>query len=260
MGIVGVIHHSQSSIVVSSLIPFLKSSRLLHPNFVHDEDFIVFLDLLPQEACNCLIIRLEHKSLPVEPPNAESAAVLICLIDKFGTFVVCYVVSSYQHVIVNPQDICLFPIDLKPNIYSSWHEKDDFIDLIKLVEYNFILMLDSGLKNSQKVKHKVWIHRALPREKRRLVNVIVVSEAESSLVVLKEIFEQEVFIHYDLGVYWQLLENGFILWVSERSQFVFLPSEFEMLLNFLFQALINRLISVVGFHSSEEKWKQITLF
>ena len=93
-GSLGSIDNSQDGIIIRSLVPLLHGFGLLHPNFVHDEDLVVFLDLLSKETGNSLVFRFKHEVLPVDSSDAEPFAVDIGFVVKLRSLVVSDVVGS----------------------------------------------------------------------------------------------------------------------------------------------------------------------
>ena len=61
-GSLGSIDNSQDGIIIRSLVPLLHCLGLFHPNFVHDEDLVVFLDLLSKETGNSLVFRFRKEA------------------------------------------------------------------------------------------------------------------------------------------------------------------------------------------------------
>lgn len=176
----------------------------------------------------------EHERLPFGLSDAVPLAFFFRLVIEFASFVVNNVVSSNENVFIKPQHVIDLPVDFESNVYGALCEEDHFLNFIKLLENNLVLLLDSRLQSFQQVEHEVPIAWIIPLVESRLVWDLVVPKTECSFVLCQKIFEQEIFVHHRLGVDRKLLENGHVGIGFECPKFVFAPSVFEMVFNFKF--------------------------
>jgi hypothetical protein len=234
------------------LVPFLHGSSFFHPDLAHDEDFVVFFDLFPEHTSNGLMLWLVHEVLPFDSPDTEPSAALGSFVVVLRALIVSDIVSTNQDVVIDSKNVRNLSIDLKADVNSTSHEEDNLIHFIKFFKHNFTLSLMSWLKLSEEIKHEISILRVLPSEESWLIWALVISEAECSLVVAKEIIEKEILVHDNFGIDGKLIKYFYIFITSEGCKFVFLPSVLEVIFKFSLEISIKRFLAIKFLNSSKK--------
>ena len=97
--------------------------------------------------------------------------------------VVTHIIASNDNTFFKSKDKLLHPINLKANITGSLIKKYNFINFIKLIEYNLPWKLLSWLQASQHIKHEYHVVMIVKCVETRLVQTPRVLECKRFLVV-----------------------------------------------------------------------------
>jgi hypothetical protein len=195
---------------------------------------------------------LVHEVLPFDSPDTEPSAALGSFVVVLRALIVSDIVSTNQDVVIDSKNVRNLSIDLKADVNSTSHEEDNLIHFIKFFKHNFTLSLMSWLKLSEEIKHEISILRVLPSEESWLIRALVISEAECSLVVAKEIIEKEILVHDNFGIDGKLIKYFYIFITSEGCKFVFLPSVLEVIFKFSLEVSIKRFLAIKFLNSSKK--------